>query len=132
MLKIEIEKMSGEFVKHHIRDLPFYAVIHHFTAIDKGSPHDHPFGFTSHVLYGGYVERVYHIEPDGTWKSELVNRNPGTVHQVEATHIHQITELPMGECYTLIIVEPKVREHRFWKFDETGSESRVWSEGDFE
>lgn len=131
MLNIEAEKMSDEFTKHHIKNLPFDAVIHHFTATDKGSPHDHPFGFTSFILSGSYIERVYWIGKDGIWSSEWIHRKPGTAHSVEAAHIHQIVELPKGECYTLIIPQEKVREPRFWRFDENGSESRPWYEGDF-
>jgi hypothetical protein len=39
MLSIDIEKLSEEFTKIHLRNLPFYGVIHHFTAPDVGSPH---------------------------------------------------------------------------------------------
>lgn len=130
-MHIELEKMSDEFVKSHIKGLPFDAVIHHFTEKDKGSPHDHPYKFTSHILSGGYVERVYKVGTDGGWSTELVYRYPGTVHTIEATHIHQIVELLENECYTLIIPQEKEREPRFWKFDENGSESRAWYEGDF-
>ncbi|HXG85966.1 MAG TPA: hypothetical protein VNI84_18235 [Pyrinomonadaceae bacterium] len=132
MLTISEEKMSGEFTKQHLKGLPFGAVIHHFTAQDTGSPHDHPFSFTSHILSGGYIEKVFHVDEDGKWTSEWIDRKPGTVHTVEATHIHQITDLPEGECYTLIIPKEKVREPRFWKFDENGSQSRAWYEGDYE
>ncbi len=120
MLNIEIEKMSDEFTKHHIIGLPFDTAIHHFTAKDKGSPHDHPFGFTSFILQGGYVERVYKVETDGKWTSELLHRTPGTVHSVEAAHIHQIVELPSGECYTIRIPPEKVRQTRFWTCEEHG------------
>lgn len=130
-MEIGIEKMSEEFTKYHLQGLPFGAVIHRFTAVDKGSPHDHPFAFTSFILSGGYVEKVFSVRDDGTWTTELVSRLPGTVHTVEAAHIHQIVELPVGECYTLIIPQEKVREPRFWKFDEAGCESRAWFEGDF-
>ena len=131
MIAITEEKMSGEFTKSHLHGLPFGAVIHHFTAEDVGSPHDHPFGFTSHILSGGYVEKVYRVNEDGSWSSELVERLPGTVHVVEATHIHRIVELLAGDCYTLIIPQEKIRESKFWKFDETGASSRFWYEGDF-
>lgn len=131
MITIAEERMSDEFVKSHLQGLPFDIVIHHFTAKDTGSPHCHPFGFTTHILQGGYVERVYTVETDGSWTSELFYRKAGTVHSVEATHIHEITELPEGECYTLIMPKEKVREWMFWKFDENGSQSRVWTEGDY-
>ena len=39
-MKIATEKMCEEFSKHHLLELPFGAVIHHFTAPDIGSPHD--------------------------------------------------------------------------------------------
>lgn len=131
MVNIVEEKMSGEFTKFHLLGLPFGLVIHHFNAPDKGSPHCHPFAFTSHILSGGYIERVYKIDDGGQWTSELLHRPPGTAHYVEATHIHQIVELPKGECYTLIIPGKKVREPRFWKFDENQIQSRAWYEGDF-
>lgn len=124
--------MSDEFTKYHIKGLAFDAVIHHFTARDKGSPHDHPFGFTSHILSGGYVEKAYKVDDGGGWSSELIHRPPGTVHYVEATHIHEIVELLDGECWTLILPQKKVREARFWKFNEIGCESRAWYEEDFE
>ncbi len=124
--------MSEEFTKFHINGLPFGAVIHHFTSIDRGSPHCHPFSFTSHILSGGYVERVYTVNADGSWTARLEHRTAGTVHRVEATHIHQIVELSAGECYTLILPEEKTREWRFWKFSGAASESRAWFEGDYE
>ncbi len=131
MLNIETEIMSDELTKHHIKELPFDAVIHHFTATDKGSPHDHPFAFTSHILSGGYIERVYTVDENGLWAREYIFRKAGTVHTIEATHIHEIVELPDDECYTLIIPHEKVREWRCWKFDENESVSRAWWEGDF-
>ena len=131
MIEIIEEKMGKHFVKHHLEGLPFNAVIHHFSCLDNNI-HDHPFGFTSHILSGGYVEKVFHVGAEGNWRTELITRLPGTVHRIKADHIHQIVELLAGECYTLIIPEPKIRESRFWKFDESGSESRAWFEGDYQ
>lgn len=122
--------MSEHFVKFHLHNLPFDAVIHHFTSISD-EIHDHPFAFTSHILSGGYVEKVYTVEPGGNWTSEFVCRKPGTVHTVEAEHIHKIVYLPEGECWTLILPQEKTREPRFWKFDGNGSQSRAWYEGEF-
>lgn len=131
-MQIEIEKMSNEFTKHHIKGLPFDAVIHHFSAPDKGSAHDHPFLFTTHILSGGYVEEVYKVKKNGKWSRSVLHRYPGTTHTIEATHIHRIIQLMGDECYTLIIPGEKVREPRFWKFNENGSQFRAWYEGDFE
>ncbi len=78
-ITIETEKMSGEFIKHHLRGLPLDAVMHHFNAPDTGSPHSHPYNFTSHIISGGYIERVYTLLPNGRWRSKLIKRLPDTV-----------------------------------------------------
>lgn len=130
-MELTIEKMSEEFTKYHLHGLPFPAVLHHFTAPDKGGPHDHPFGFTSFVLKGGYLERVYHPRADGTWDSYVAERVVGTSHRVSATHIHEIIDLPEGGCWTLILPQAWEREWRFWRFDAQGWASRQWNEPDF-
>lgn len=132
MIEIIEEKMSGEFLKSHIKGLTYDAVFHQFSAPDKAGPHDHPFSFTSHVLCGGYIERVYLIDGGGGWRSELIHRPEGSVHYIAAAHIHEIVELPKGECHTLIIPGKKVREPRFWRFEENQIRSRAWNEEDFE
>ena len=131
MIKISEERMSNEFLKTHLLGMPVDVVIHHFTAPDKGLPHCHPFGFTSFILSGGYVEKVYNKDSEGIWTTELIHRLPGTSHTVEAEHIHEIVELPEGECYTIILPQPKVREARFWRFDEGKATSRAWFEDEF-
>ncbi len=130
MITVVEERMSEHFTKHHLINLGFDAVLHHFTSVSD-EIHDHPFDFVSHVLSGGYVERVYYALAGGSWRSELIRRMPGTVHSVKATHIHQIVELPAGECRTIIIPQPKIREPRFWRFGENGFQSRAWNEEDF-
>ncbi len=132
MLTISEERMSDHFTKSHIKGLPFDAVFHHFTTVAGENIHDHPYSFVSHVLRGSYVECVYTPAENGLWASETIHRRAGTVHRVEATHIHEIIELPDGECWTVILPEAKVREPLFWKFDDDGYESRAWYEGDFQ
>lgn len=125
------EKMSDEFEKYHIHGLPFNAVIHHFTDVDKGGPHDHPFGFTSFILEGGYTERIYEIKPSGSFSIKHISRSKGTSHKVEATCIHEIVLLaPLG-CWTLIIPGPKERESGFWRFNNNGIFFRKWFEVEF-
>ena len=121
----------GQLTKFHIRGLPFDAVLHRFTAADEGYPHDHPFGFHTHILAGGYVEEVFEPNKDGTWFSGERIREPGTSHFVRARHIHRIVRLLESECYTLILPLPKEREVRIWRFDETGVASRQWNEAEF-
>ena len=116
-----VERMSDEFVKFHLGD---GRALHFFTGPDRGGPHDHPWPFVSQVLLGSYVERAY--RPDGT--SELIHRHRGDVFRVAATHIHEIAELPEGECLTLVQAGPVEREVRFWRFDVGQPQSRAWHE----
>lgn len=74
---------------------------HYFTEPDVGPAHNHSFGMVSHVLAGGYVEEIYTIAPDGTWRVETVARRPGTSHYIAAGTIHRILSLPLGHCFTL-------------------------------
>jgi len=114
MITTRTEVMSAEFTKHHIEGLPFPCAFHHFTGTDKGGPHDHPWSFRSYIMQGGYIERVY--QPDG--KFEDIKREPGTSFNLPAEHIHEIIELPQGECWTLVIPGPLEREWKFWEFDK--------------
>lgn len=130
-MTIEPEILRAGFEKHHLRGLPFSAVLHRITEPDApGNPHCHPFGFTTHILRGGYVERVYHVEGD-KWTSEIIHRTPGSAHYVPATHIHEIIELPDGECWTLILPGPWERESGFWKFDRE-IQFRKWNEENYQ
>ena len=134
---MRVERISDEFTKYHLNHeglLPFYPVLHHFTAPDNSDwndAHDHPWSFTSYVLKGGYVEDVYEVFPNGDWRMESFYRAPGTVHHVSARHIHRITHLPEGECWTLVVAGPQERETHFWKFDERGAHCRPWSSDEF-
>jgi len=121
------EILSRAFEKFHVQGLPFAASFNHFTEPDTGDPHDHPFGFTTYILKGCYEEKVYNT------KGEFYTQTHahGTCHYVSANTIHQITKLPEGECYTLMIPEPKIRESRFWRFGNGKAYSRQWNEDEF-
>jgi hypothetical protein len=125
-LQFRHERMSEQFEKFHIVGLPFECAFHHFTGPDQGDPHDHPWSFTSHILAGGYTEEVF--SPGGD--RSLVYRHPGTAHYVSAKHIHRITNLPTGECWTMILPGLHERETRFWRFSD-GIQSRAWHEHDW-
>ena len=131
MISLHHERMNGAFEKQHVVGLPVPLALHRFTEPDRGDPHDHPWGFTSFIVSGGYVEEVFTLLPGGAWTSALVRRVPGTAHHVPATHIHRIVELPAGECWTCIIAGSVERESRFWRFAEGQIMSRPWHSLDF-
>jgi hypothetical protein len=126
-MDIRHERMSNEFEKFHLGD---GRVLHHFTDVDRGGPHDHPWSFTSHVLSGGYVERVYTHNSEG-WTSEEIHRRPGDTFSIAAEHIHEIVHLPEGQCWTIVSAGPNERETRFWQFGEQ-VKSRPWHQDHFD
>lgn len=134
---IRVERMHDDFIKYHLNanlqyPWPFNAVVHSFTAPDTGDAHDHPWGFTSHILYGSYVEEVFTInEEDGTWSREVITRRAGTVHHVTAKHIHRIIALPEGECYTIILPGEPEQKSGFWKFEGDNILYRPWDSPNF-
>ena len=126
-MNLHHETLSPAFEKFHVQGLPFAASFNHFTEPDTGDPHDHPFNFVTHIIKGFYIERIYNI--DGSYFDN--KRVTGTAHYVPADMIHKIIEIPEGECYTLMIPEPKIRESRFWRFENGKAYSRQWNEEEF-
>lgn len=120
-----VEIMNEVFTKYH---LGHGMVLHHFTGIETGYPHDHPFDFTTEILFGDYIERIYTINYS-RWTSKEVTRLAGTLHFVPAETIHQIIAFPEGECWTLITPKEHRRVSRFWRSDPNGNiYSRAWNE----
>ena len=126
-LSIKLEKRSKEFKKHHVHGLPFEASFNEFTAPDSGDPHDHPFDFITHILSGGYTERIYKINDSGEVAITEIERLPGTSHFVKATDIHQIVHLQTGHCVTLMLPQSKhIRKISFYRFIEGRAYRRIW------
>lgn len=131
-IKSQREKMNAVFTKHHLRGLPFDAVIHQFSQKDQNEHvHDHPFSFTTHILKGSYIERVYEIFEDGTYNSSVHHRLEGTSHFVPADTIHEILELPEGECFTIIRPNAWERETHFYRFEDGIIYKRRWNQRKF-
>ena len=126
-MNLHHEILSPAFEKFHVQGLPFATSFNHFTEPDTGDPHDHPFNFVTHILYGGYWERVFSL--DGNYSDHF--REPGTSHKVTAETIHLITDLPAGECYTLMVHEDIFRETRYWRFENGKPFSRLHFESEF-
>ena len=121
---MRIERMSPAFVKYHLDD---GRALHRFTRPEPVAfPHDHPWSFHTEILAGGYVEEVFMIHPDGSWSSKLTELVPGLTYKVAATHIHRISALPAGECWTLVRAGPHERTTLFWRFGQT-VERRAWN-----
>ncbi|WP_380784783.1 hypothetical protein [Sphingomonas sp. R86521] len=119
---VNIEHMSRAFVKYHLDD---GRALHRFTREEPhADPHDHPFGFETTILDGGYVEEVFTFDEHG-WRGTLVHRLPGQTYWVDAVHIHRIVELPQRECWTLVRAGHHERETRFWRFGNQ-VKSRAW------
>lgn len=111
--------MNEVFTKHHLKGLPFDAVIHHFSEKDLNEHiHDHPFSFTTHILQGSYVERIYVIAEDGSYTTSEHHRKESTLHFVPANTIHEIIDLPEGECFTLIKPNGWEKETYFYRFED--------------
>jgi hypothetical protein len=125
-MRLRYQKMSPVFKKWHLRDVPFAASIHHLLAPDSGDPHDHPFGFTSHILKGWYIEEQYDRQTGGVTR---LTRNEGSCHRIAAEDVHRIVEVSEGGCYTIIVPSgPYARAPRFWRFGRGGIVSRAWNE----
>jgi hypothetical protein len=122
---VNVERMSRAFTKYHLSD---GRALHRFRHGEPhADPHDHPWSFATEILYGGYVEEVFLIDPAGGWRSEIVHRSPFTSHHIPADHIHRIIEIPQGDCWTLVAAGPHERTVRFWRFDSEGVKWRAWN-----
>lgn len=131
-IKIKREKMNAVFMKHHLKGLPFDAVIHHFSEKDENEHiHDHPFSFTTHILKGSYVEKIYEIHEDGTYTFSIHHRQEGSSHFVSAETIHEIISLPEGECFTLIRPYERFRDTYFYRFENDKVFIRRWNQRKF-
>lgn len=124
MVSLREEQMAHFFTKFHLEGLPRAAVLHRFTEADGGFPHSHPFAFTSFIIVGGYQEEVFDAK---TGFVSRVSRNPGVSFRNEYNHIHRITKLLDGECWTLILPEEWKQTPGFWDFREDGSWYRDWN-----
>lgn len=105
-------RQYGPLTKYTLGRMPDgrWAHLHYLERPDEGAPHCHPVDFTSHVIKGSYVERIWHLR-QGEYKVEHVLREPGqTPHLISAERIHSIVALPQGECWTLVFSGPVIRQ----------------------
>jgi hypothetical protein len=121
---VRAERMSPAFIKYHLDD---GRALHRFVRPEPdAAPHDHPWCFETTILSGGYVEEVFTLLPDGSWRSTFVERVPGSRHWIAGSHIHRIVHLPQGECWTIVRAGPHERKTFFWRFGDT-VRHRAWN-----
>lgn len=120
---VRTERMGPHFTKYHLSG---GQLLHHFKMAEDEHYHDHPFGFRTAILHGGYVEEVAQVCEDGTLAVAILERLPGTTHEVQAGTIHKLTGLLSGECWTLVTPGQKEREPGFYRADESGVWHRFW------
>ena len=88
---------------------PFNIFIHKFLKSDPDDLHDHPWGFRTLILKGGYWE---HTENGKFW------RNPGFTQSVTPMHKHRVELKPGCTCWTLFIPYRRCRKWGFYRNDK--------------
>ncbi len=104
---------------------------------DDACLHDHPWGFHTRILAGGYMEHLPPLawEPGDkigpAWDERIVRRNPGDMVMHNASDLHCVGQLlvpatstrDFGGCWTNVVTGPKERS---WGFHPTGKPWVYW------
>ena len=131
-LSIKPESYHGFLKSIILKDYLLQLHLMNLLPPDGGDPHDHPFDFITHILSGGYTERVYNINDRGEIKINEIERRPGTSHYVKATDIHQIIHISTGHCVTLMMPQSEhVRATCFYRFIDGIAYRRLWNKRKF-
>jgi len=102
------------FLKDRKR-FPFNVFLHKFLKSDPDDVHDHPWGYATLILKGGYYEWLPQFNSKGEKFSELqVWRGPGHFRISGANSYHRIELDPSVECWTMFMPGPQKREWGFW------------------
>lgn len=68
--------------------------------------HDHPWPFTTFILYGGYKEELLN--------GDIVYNKVFRLYNREAKYAHRIAELPKGVCWTIVHMKKKIKKWGFF------------------
>ena len=102
---------------------PFNIFLHQFLRSDPDDLHDHPWGFFTVILRGGYWEHVY--ADDDKQDTVRMWRAPGFFQSVDPMHTHRIElDESAGPCWTLFIPYRRSREWGFYRSLGNGQEPR--------
>ena len=93
---------------------PFNVFVHKFLKSDPGHPHDHPWGFCTVILRGGYWEWKPVLDSRGYVMSERCRwRGAGSIRFGSAQDLHRIELEPGVTPWTLFVPGPRLREWGF-------------------
>lgn len=96
------------------KHFPFNIFLHRFLKSDPDDVHDHPWGYATLILKGGYYEWQPQFNSKGEKIGEIaVWRGPGHFRVCKATSYHRIELDPGVECWTLFMPGPQKREWGF-------------------
>ena len=116
------------FLKDRPDWFPFNIFIHKFLKSDPDDFHDHPWGFATLILAGGYWENIIVNEGTSDQKTQTIWRPPGYFHVVSAEYQHRVEVDPDKPCWTLFIPFKRVREWGFFVSEDKTSAMKKQSE----
>ena len=96
-------------------NFPFNIFLHHILKSDNDDLHDHPWGYFTLILNGGYYEHL-ELENAETNEKQIVKiwRGPGFYQSVSSSHIHRLElDKTKGETWTLFI---PFKQEKNWGF----------------
>jgi hypothetical protein len=101
------------FLKDRKR-FPFNVFLHHFLRSDPDDVHDHPWGYFTIILKGGYWEWTPIFDAQGKQIAETCAwRMPGHFRFSPAHSFHRIELDPEVDCWTLFCPGPQKRDWGF-------------------
>lgn len=101
------------FLKDRKR-FPFNVFLHRFLKSDPDHVHDHPWGYATIILKGGYWEWIPQFNSKNEKVGEIAKwRGPGHFRFCSANSYHRIEIDSNVQCWTLFMPGPQRREWGF-------------------
>tara|TARA_B100000212_G_C27184180_1_gene451665 strand:- start:24 stop:725 length:702 start_codon:yes stop_codon:yes gene_type:complete len=107
------------FLTDRNETFPFNIFIHHILKSDNDELHDHPWGYFTFILSGGYYEHLKLTEA-GSDEEKIVKvwRGPGFYQSVSSSWVHRLElDKTKGETWTLFIPFKKEKDWGFYTKD---------------
>ena len=117
------------------KNFPFNITLHKVLVSDEPTLHDHPWGYATFILKGGYWEHIPIISKEGAVVgSTRVWRGPGHFRKRSADDLHWLelekdadgNEIP---CWSLFFMGRKVKEWGFMRFVQVKDVKKIHEAG---